>query len=353
MRIARGLSTDDWFGCGPAAREAEEDGFDCVTTAELRHDPFVPLAFAALHTRTVQLATSVAIAFPRSPMIVANTAFDLHRHSNGRFVLGLGTQVKAHNERRFSVPWSPPAPRIGEYVEALRAIWRVWEMGGKLAYAGEHYRFSLMTPEFAPPPTGLPLIPVTIAAVGQVMVKTAARHCDGVRLHGFATRRYLEEVVYPMLSAELQRLGKPRAAFEVSGGGFVATGRDEAAVAAAAEKLRYRVAFYASTPAYRPVLTLHGLEDLGDKLHAMTRRGEWERMAQEVADDVLDLFIVRATYAELAGAIERRFGGLVDTVSFEFSTDDGREVRREVIAAVHAIPQSFKGFDTSRPAEAA
>lgn len=353
MRIARGLSTDDWFACGPAAREAEEDGVDCVATAELRHDPFVPLAFAALHTTTVQLATSVAIAFPRSPMIVANTAFDLHRHSNGRFVLGLGTQVKAHNERRFSVPWSPPAPRISEYVEALRAIWLAWETSGKLSYAGDHYRFSLMTPEFAPPPTGLPTIPVTIAAVGQAMLKTAARHCDGVRLHGFATRRYLEEVVSPLLSSELQRIGKPRSAFEISGGGMVATGPDEASVAAAAEKLRYRVAFYASTPTYRPVLSLHGFDDLGDKLHAMTRRGAWDQMAKEIPDDVLDLFVVRASYPNLAPAIEQRFGGLVDTVSLDFLSDDDRDTRREVIAAIHAIPQAFVAFDTVRPAEAA
>jgi probable F420-dependent oxidoreductase len=346
MRVSTVLPVEDWRACGPAAAAAEEDGFDCVQSNELRHDPFAPLAFAALATQRVALATSVAIAFPRSPMIVANHAWDLARHSNGRFVLGLGSQVKAHNERRFSVPWVAPAARMGEYVAMLRAIWRTWETGAKPDFRGKYYNFTLMTPEFAPGPQGLPMPPVAMAAVGPVMLKTAARVADSVRLHGFATRRYLEEVVLPMLEAELTAAGKSRAQFEVTGGGFIATGPDEAAARAAAEKVRYRVAFYGSTPAYRGVLELHGLGELGARLNAKVREGKWNEMAALVSDEVLDLFVARAPYEGIAEAIAKRFGGVVDTVTLEFPPGEDAAARRRVIAAVRSIPHRFQGFQT-------
>jgi probable F420-dependent oxidoreductase len=331
---------------GPAAARAEADGYDCVQSNELKHDPFIPLAFAALATKRVQLATSVAISFPRSPMIVANLAYDLHRHSGGRYVVGLGTQVKPHIERRFSSVWSHPAARMAEYVQALRAIFRCWEHGEKLKFEGEHYRFTLMTPEFSPPPTGLPIPPIAIAAVGPYMLKTAARHCDSVRLHGFATREYLEKVVRPMLEAELTAAGKSWENFEVTGGGFIATGPNEAEVRKQLEKLRYRVAFYGSTPAYRGVFELHGVGDLGQKLQNATREGAWDRMAAMVPDDVLDLFVARATYDDLPAAIEKRFGGIVDTVTLEFLPGDSAETRQRVIKEIQAIPCRFQGFRT-------
>ena len=174
-------------------------------SAEIANDPFVPLAFAAVATQRIELSTGICVAFPRSPMVVAETSWDLHAQSGGRFRLGLGSQVKGHNERRFSVPWSAPVPRLREYVESLRAIWRCWEKQEPLRYEGEHYRFTLMTPEFSPPPSGLPAIPVSIAAVGPDMLKLAGRVCDGVRLHGFATRKYLEEVALPQIEAGLRR----------------------------------------------------------------------------------------------------------------------------------------------------
>jgi len=346
MRVSTVLPVADWRECGPAARQAEEDGFDSVQSNELRHDPFAPLAFAALTTGRVDLVTSVAIAFPRSPMIVANQAWDLQRHSRGRFVLGLGSQVKAHNERRFSVPWIAPAARLGEYVEALRAIFRCWEYGEKLDFRGKYYAFSLMTPEFSPGPQGLKLPPVAMAAVGPVMLKTAARVADSVRLHGFATRAYLEQVVRPLLAEELAAAGKSFAHFEVTGGGFVATGPDEAAVREAAEKLRYRVAFYGSTPAYRPVFDLHGLGELGARLTELSKQGAWDRMAMQVSDAVLDLFIARAPYEGIAEAIERRFGGVVDSVSIEFAPGTPAATRRGVVATIQRIPSQFAGFAT-------
>lgn len=346
MRVSTSLPVEDWRACGEAARRAEDEGYDAIASNELRHDPFAPLAFAALATSRVQMATSVAIAFPRSPMIVANQTWDLHRHSGGRFVIGLGSQVRAHNERRFSVPWIAPAERMGEYIEALRAIFRCWEFGEKLSYQGRHYTFTLMTPEFTPPRTGLPLPPIALAAVGPLMTKAAARLADSVRLHGFATRRYLEQVVMPQIETELGKAGKPREGFEITGGGFIATGPDESAVKAAAEKVRYRIAFYGSTPAYRGVFDVHGLSDLGAKLHTMSREGKWNAMAAEISDEVLDLFTARAPYEGIAEAIEKRFGGLTDTVSIEFLPQDSATTRRTVLESIQRVPHRFQAFQT-------
>ena len=346
MRVSMGLPVHDWSACAAAARQAEEDGVDVLTSNELRHDPFTPLAFAAQVTERVMLVPSVAIAFPRSPMIVANHAWDLQRHSKGRFVVGLGSQVKAHNERRFSVPWIAPAARLGEYVEALRAIFRCWEHGEKLDYKGKHYTFTLMTPEFSPGPQHLKLPPIAMAAVGPLMLKTAARVADSVRLHGFATRKYVDEVVRPLLADELTKHGKSFDRFEVTGGGFVATGPNEAAVKEAVEKIRYRVAFYGSTPAYRGVFDVHGMGDLGIKLNAMVREGRWSELARQVPDDVLDLFVARAPYEGLADAIEKRFGGIVDAVSVDFDEGTPASVRRGTIAALQKIPGQFQGFST-------
>jgi probable F420-dependent oxidoreductase len=347
MRVTTGVPYNDWKSIAPAAARAEADGMDGLTCPELAHDPFMPLAIAAMATQRVQLATSVAISFPRSPMIVANIGWDLNLNSGGRFVLGLGTQVRAHNERRFDVRWEHPAPRMGEYIQALRAIWRTWETGEKLDYRGKFYNFTLMTPEFSPTPAKLPMVPIMIAAVGPEMQKTAARLCDGVRLHGFATRKYVTDVVRPLLASELEKAGKSFANFEVTGGGFIATGPDQASVDRAAEKLRYRVAFYGSTPAYRGVFDIHGLTDLGIKLHEASRKGQWSEMAAMVPDDVLDLFAVRATYDKLAEAVADRFGGIADTVSVDFLPEDDEKTRRRVIDGLRRIPASFEGFKTS------
>jgi probable F420-dependent oxidoreductase len=262
-------------------------------------------------------------------------------------VLGLGTQVRGHNERRFSVPWISPAPRMAEYVRALRAIWRCWENGEKLDFAGKFYNFSLMTPEFSPKPAGLPMVPITIAAVGPEMQKTAARLCDGVNLHGFATRKYIDTVIRPALTAELQKSGRDWRNFEVTGGGFIATGPDAAAVQAATEPVRRRVGFYGSTPAYHGVFELHGLGELGVKLHQASRRGEWGAMTAMVPDEVLDLFCVRATYDKLPDAVAERFGGVSDAIHLEFLPEDDARTRRKVIDGIKGIPSRFREFNTS------
>jgi probable F420-dependent oxidoreductase len=341
MRVDTGIPLHDWRAAGRAARTAEARGVDGVLAAEIAHDPFTPLAFAALETERVELGTGIVVAFPRSPMVVAQIAFDLQRHSRGRLHLGLGAQVKGHNERRFSVAWSGPVPRMREYVESLRAIWRCWELGEPLRYEGEHYRFTLMTPEFTPPPTGLRPIPISIAAVGPAMARLAGRVCDGVRLHGFATRKYLEEVCVPALEAGLRASGRPRSAFEVWGGGFIATGASEEELVRQLEAIRYRIAFYGSTRSYHGVFAVHGLEDLGAKLHHMSKRGEWSRMAAEVPDEVVRAFAAVATYDRLAAAIEERFGGIADALALELPADP--ELAREIVRGVQRIPSRFEG----------
>jgi probable F420-dependent oxidoreductase len=347
MRVTTGIPLDDWRAAGAAAKAAEDAGFDGVMTAEIAHDPFTPLAFAALATERVQLSTGIVVAFPRSPMVVANIAWDLQLHSGGRFSLGLGSQVKGHNERRFSTPWSAPVSRMREYVQSLRAIWRCWEKGEKLAFEGEHYRFTLMTPEFSPRATGLPPIPVAIAAVGPDMLRMAGRVCDGVRLHGFCTRRYLEEVCLPKLEEGMARSGRKRSQFEISGGGFVASGADAGAVDRAVEEIRYRVAFYGSTRTYQGVLALHGLEDLGGKLHRMSVEGKWRDMPKEVSDDVVRLFCAVGTWGEIAGEVEKRFGGLADTVAIGFPADTPVGLERELVQDLGRIATPFEGFATA------
>ena len=280
MRVFTMMPMRHWRDAGPFAAAAEAAGFDAVMTAELAHDVFAPLAFAALATERIELTPSIAVAFPRSPTVMASQAWDLQANSNGRFVLGLGSQVRGHNERRFGIPWSPPAPRLRDYVRALRAIWRCWETGEKLDYRGEHYKLTLMTPDFSPGPTGLPMVPVTIAAVGEAMLRVAGEVCDGVRLHPLCSRRYLEEVGLPRLAEGMRRSGRRRANFDIFGGGFVVTGPDEETVAAGIEQVRERVAFYGSTRSYLPILSLHGLDELGQKLHAMSLEGHWNEMGR-------------------------------------------------------------------------
>ncbi|HEV8437514.1 MAG TPA: TIGR03617 family F420-dependent LLM class oxidoreductase [Methylomirabilota bacterium] len=344
MRVLTSLPQDDLNLVPAAASAAEAAGYDGLVTSENKNDPFLSLGVAAVNTAHLSLGTGIAIAFSRSPMPVANASWDLQVTSRGRFTLGLGSQVRAHNENRFSVPWSAPAPRLREYVEALRAIWRCWEKGDKLAYRGQHYKFTLMTPNFTPRSTGQPMVPVTIAAVGPAMLRLAGEVCDGVRLHGFCTRRYIDEVVMRELAAGMARSGRSRERFEIAGGGFIATGPDEESVAKVLEWVRYRVAFYASTPAYWPVLDVHGLQELGRKLNVMSKAGQWDQMAGEVSDDVVRLFTAVGTHWELAREIERRFGGVADTITLSGGYGMRQDIPPELIQDIRRIPAVFRGY---------
>lgn len=344
MRIETGVPLGNWRAVPEAAKRAEAAGFDGLVSFEIGHDPFAPLVLAATVTERIRLGTAIAVCFPRSPMVMANIARDLFAETGGRFTLGLGTQVKGHNERRFSVPWTPPLPRLREYIEAMRAIWRCWENGEKLAFEGEHYNFTLMTPEFSPPKHGLGPVPITIAAVKPAMLGLAGRVCDGVRLHGFATRRYLETVAMPAIEEGLAKTGRERSTFEIWGGGFIATGKDEAAVAKALEGIRYRVAFYGSTRSYHGVLEAHGADDLGHKLHDMSKAGRWSEMAAEIPDDLLHEFVAAAPYDRLAAAVEARFGGITDSIAIEFPREVAIEEAAELLTDLKAIPSAFEGF---------
>ncbi|HEY5300012.1 MAG TPA: TIGR03617 family F420-dependent LLM class oxidoreductase [Acetobacteraceae bacterium] len=334
------LPQDDLRRVPAAARDAEAAGYDALLTSENKHDPFLPHALAALATERVELATSVAIAFPRSPMVVANASWDLQIASRGRFVLGLGPQIRPHNERRFSVPWSAPAPRLREYVGALRAIWTSWQTGERLRFEGKHYNFTLMPLYFVPPSLNLPMVSVTLAAVGPHSLRLAGEVADGVRLHGFCTGKYFDEMVMPRLTEGFARTGRERAGFEIAGGGFIATGEDAAAVARMVEVARGRIAFYGSTPGYWPVLEMHDLGDLGRKLNALSKEGKWAEMSHEISDDVVHLFTAIGTHATIAEAIARRFGGRVDSLSL--AGNEG--VPPEVLAEIRRIPRRFEGF---------
>ena len=250
MRLVTSITHLGLNEVGAASKRIEAAGIDGVSTQENKHDPYLPLAVAATNTRQLGLRTSIAIAFSRSPMPVANVAWDLQTASQGRFTLGLGSRVKGHNIRRFSVPWSPPAPRMREYIQALRATWRYWQYGERLNFEGEHYQFTLMTPNFCPDRLDCDLPNIQIAAVGPAMLKLSAEECDGVLLHSFCTGKYLEEEILPRLASGLERSGRRREDFEVGGGGFLCTGAHDEAVDKFFEWVRMRVGFYGSTPSY-------------------------------------------------------------------------------------------------------
>ncbi len=344
MRVVTTVPQHSLHEASSAAADIEARGFDGLCSLENRHEPFMPLAVAALATCKVELATGIALAFVRSPMALAHVAWDLKESSAGRFVLGLGPQIKAHNEKRYSVPWSAPVPRMRELVTALRAIWTAWRDGTPLRHEGEHYRFTLMPPNFVPESSILPLPPITLAAVGPAMLKLAAEVADGVRLHPFCTRKYFEQTVAPTIERGLAKVGRARASFEINGGGFVATGADDEAVKKMVDWVRYRIAFYGSTPAYWPVLEAEGLQALGPRLNELTKQGRWDALAQEIPDSLLEACTAIGRHDQIASAIEKRFGGLIDTVHASASSEQPSDMPAEVIAQIQRLPAAFTGF---------
>jgi probable F420-dependent oxidoreductase len=344
MRVLNTLPQDKLNDVAEAARQIEAGGYDGVVTLENRHDPFLPLAVAATATEKLSLQTGIAISFSRSPMVAANLGWDLQAASGGRFTLGIGSQVKGHNVRRFSVPWSAPAPRMREYVQSLKAIWRCWKTGEKLNYQGDHYQFTLMTPNFVPEPIDAPAPAVTIAAVGPAMLKVAGEECDGARLHAFCTRQYLQEVIVPKLEAGLEKTGRTRENFEISGGGFIATGPDQQAVDEMFEWVRMRVGFYGSTPSYWPVFELHGLEELGHKLNHMSKNDQWAEMTDEIPDDVVELFTAVGTYDNIAKSIEERFGGISDVITSRAASGPLELWPKDLLQDIQRIETQFKTF---------
>ncbi|OBK26941.1 LLM class F420-dependent oxidoreductase [Mycobacterium asiaticum] len=303
------------------ARELERQRYDGCWTGEINHDPFLPMLLAAEHTSTIELGTSIAVAFARNPMTVANVAWDLQAYSGGRFILGLGTQVKAHIEKRFSMPWGRPVPRMREFVSALRAIWDCWRDGTRLSFEGDFYTHRLMTPMFTPEPLTCALPKVFVAAVGEAMTEMCGEVADGVIAHAFTTQRYLDQVTLPALHRGLRRAGRRRADVAVTCPVFIVTGRNEAEMATSAAAIRKQIAFYGSTPSYLKVLDLHGWGDLHTELHRLSRQGEWDAMGALIDDEVLEAFAVVAPVDEVAAALRARCAGSVDRVLPGFPTD--------------------------------
>ncbi len=328
MNLDIGLMTFDLSKVGEYSRRAEDMGFGAVWSAETHHDPFLPLAVAATTTHRVGLGTAIAIAFARSPMILAHVSWDLQKASGGRFVLGLGSQVKAHNERRFSVPWSAPAPRLREVVSALRAIWGAWQERKPLDFRGQSYHFDLMTPFFDPGPIQHPHVPVYLAGVNPQMCRVAGEIADGLHVHSFHSARYLRDCVHPAVQEGLNRAGRSRAEFTIRATPMVVLGDTPEERSRRARAVKQQIAFYASTRTYQPVLAVHGLEDLVPRLHAKSLAGDWEGMTDLISDETLELFAVSGPFEEIGDRIRERYRGLYDRTqlypSFQPSLDDPR-----------------------------
>jgi probable F420-dependent oxidoreductase len=302
---------------GESAKRAEALGYDGVLTPETGHDPFLPLLLAGEHTSKITLGTAVAICFPRAPMVTAQIAWDLQKATNGRFLLGLGTQVKGHNVRRYGAAWdSAPGPRLREYIQMVRAIWDTWQTGKKPDFRGKHYQFTLMSPFFNAGPIDHPFIPIYISAVNAYNARLAGELCDGLRLHSCNTPKYLHEVLMPAVEAGAKKAGRSPKDVEIAGLGFMITGRTQSELTAAAEPVRRQISFYASTPSYRPVMDLHGWGDVADRLHGMSLRGEWAAMSELVTDDMLEQFCTIATYDDLVPKLLKHYGGVVSRAAF-------------------------------------
>jgi probable F420-dependent oxidoreductase len=318
------------------AKELEEVGYDGGLSAETNHDPFFPLLVAAEHTESLDLGTGIAVAFARRPMTLANIGYDLHAYSKGRFRLGLGSQIKAHIEKRFSMPWSHPAARMREVILAVRAIWDCWNEGTKLDFRGEFYRHTLMTPFFDPGPNPHGAPTIQLAAVGEKMTEVAGEVADGVILHAFTTERYVREVTLPALERGFAKAGKTRDDFEISGPMFVVSGTNDDELERAMRGTREQIAFYGSTPAYRGVLELHGWGDLQDELNRLSKRGEWKAMGDLITEDVLDAFAVVAVPEDVPAAMLARYDGIVDRLQFYAPYRSDPERWKQVLAGFRA-----------------
>jgi len=337
MKIGTGIG--GWLrGAGEAARRAEDDGYDFVSCGELAHDSILTMCVAATQTERIGLLTGVTIAFPRAPMILAMEAWDLQQLSGGRFGLGLGSQVKGHNERRFSTKWSAAAPRMKEYIQTLHAIWDSFQDGKKADFVGKQYRFQLMTPNFNPGPIEQPRPKVFMAVVGPAMARVAGEVADGVLPHGFMTDKYMREVLLPNVKIGLDRAGRDWSDIEIAGGGFTVFGEDEADIERQLDRLRTPISFYGSTRTYHDVFEVHGWRDLGEKLHALSVAGKWDEMRKAIPEEVLRGFAQTATYDELPRFVaEKREYARRMTLALPGRSEAERKRAEQVRQAVRAV----------------
>jgi probable F420-dependent oxidoreductase len=313
------------------ARKAEEFGFDCFWVNEIKHDPFVQLALATQSTEKIALGTSIALAFTRSPTTLAYAAWDLQSLSRGRLLLGLGSQVKGHVERRFGMKWEPPAPKMKEVIDAMRAVWRNWQGGTKLDFNGKFFKLDLMTPFFSPGPIEHPAIPIYVAGVNEGMCRLVGAAADGLHVHPLHTLRYLRDVIVPAVDDGLARAGRKREDIAIAVSLFAAVGETSREIESLREFYRGQVAFYASTRSYRKVMELHGWGDVSERLHELTMKGEWKKMASEVSDEMLDEFVVQGGWGEIGRTIQDRYRGSADRVRL-YRPFDGGEKWKDFVA---------------------
>ncbi|HEX6387428.1 MAG TPA: TIGR03617 family F420-dependent LLM class oxidoreductase [Anaerolineae bacterium] len=309
-------------------RAVEEIGFDGLWTAEAGADAFLPLVLAAEHSRRIDLGTSIAVAFPRTPTILAHIAWDLQRYSKGRFILGLGTQVKAHNERRLGVKWEKPVRRLRETIEAMRAIWDSWQNGTRLDYQGEFFQLNLMTPFFSGEPLApdVPQPPIYISAINEQMLQLAGELCDGAYLHPFHSVKYLRDFAWPNIQEGLARSGRTRVGFTAVGSVFAIPTDGNRPASQYEQYVREQLAFYMSTPAYRVVVALHGWEETAQQLSQLARDGRWADMPGLFSDEMLDAFAIRGKWGELPGIVKARYGdGLLDRINYYLPFVPGQE----------------------------
>lgn len=331
MRISTNLVVDSLQDVAAAAKAIEDLELETLYVSETKHEPFMQLAVAATATSRIKLGTEVALAFPRNPMILAYTGWDLQRASNGRFILGLGTQVKAHNERRFSLKWESPGPRLREYVLAIRTIWDCWQNGTKqdfreefynyttkLDFHGEFFNYSLMTPMFNPGPLAVPRPPIFIGAVSPYTCQMAGELCDGFLVHGFHSAKSLRENVMQNVEAGLEKAGRKRSEFTVAGSVMAIMGDNKKEIDTMREKLRAIVGWYGATSYYKRTFEAHGWGDTFLRLRDKSRRGEWATLANEITDEMLDAFAVTGSYDEIPGLLKAKYGGMLDEVAIYF-----------------------------------
>ena len=335
MHVRINVPTEDPRDARHAYPELERLGYDRAFSFEARHDPFVPLVVAAEHTDRIGLGTAIAIAFARTPMTLANTGWDLQAVTGGRFVLGLGSQVRPHVEQRYSMPWSRPVARLREMVLGIRAIWSAWETGDRLDFEGDFYTHTRMVPAFDPGPNPHGPPPIFTAGFGPRMTAVAGEVADGFLVHPFTTRRSLQELTLPALGEGAARVGRDPAELEVVCVTIVVTGRTEDEFVRSREAVRQQLAFYGTTPAYRPVLDLHGYGDLHPELKGLARQGRWDDMAGLVDDGLLGTIAVMGEPHEVAPAIRARLAGISDHVSLVNNRAPDPRHFAEVVADLH------------------
>ncbi len=323
------------------ARQVEALGYDGLMVEETKDDPFMVIAIAAQATSRLKLGTAVALAFPRSPTVTAMSAWTAQKLSNGRFTLGLGTQVKGHIERRFGLKWSAPAPWMREYVQAVRSVWKCWQEGGPLRFEGKHYNLSLMVPLFNPGPIGHPEIPIHLAAVNPAMCSVAGEVADGLRPHPVCTPKYIEAVMLPAVRRGAAGAGRKLDGFSVCIKPLIATAPDAESLQAKVRDVRARVAFYASTPSYLAAFQIHGLEDLANRLKLLSRAQRWEEMPAYISDDVLNTYATVGTFDEIGDKIKERYGRIVTNVEFSIPIRDRADATtlEHLVASLKSLPE--------------